>query len=302
MPGIACHTMRRVLTLWAPAVLSAATSTVVVSPGRTPGESGANLVKAVAGFKTGESQPRQIKLPPGLYDIGREILLLPPSLDIEGSGESVTIIRGQLPLVIGNRIGVRILGEIRRLTVQGGNMPGGTTIGFRDCSWKLSDVTVMPAAIEPARSAPRAISAAGGTGVLTRVTIPRGKPSSEAVWLKGGTYTIRESDISVGTEGAGPFVALHLDSATVFIGNSAISTPARGPNTAIQCDACVATVNSSRISGPTALAFHGESDRGLLEVNGSYVYGAAKIDRNANGMKCHGSFGSKGALNAACQQ
>lgn len=301
MPGTAWHAIRRVLTLWAPAVLSAATTAVVVSPGRTPGESGANLVKAVAGLKTGDSEARQIKLPPGIYDIGRQILLLPPSLDIEGSGESVTIIRGQLPLVIGNQVGVRTLGEIRRLTVQGGNMAGGTTIGFRDCSWKLSDVTIVPAAAEPSKTAPRAISAAGGTGVLTRVTIPRGKPSSEAVWLKGGNYTIEESNISVGTEGAGPFVALHLDSATVFIGNSAVSTPIRGPNTAIQCDACVATVKSSRISGPTALALHGESDKGSVEVNGSYVYGAAKIDRSASGIKCHGSFGLKGALDAGCQ-
>lgn len=67
--------------------------TVVVKPVGTPAENGTALLNAL-GSITGEygANPYLIKLEPGMYDIGGNSLVMKDFVDIEGSGESNTII------------------------------------------------------------------------------------------------------------------------------------------------------------------------------------------------------------------
>jgi hypothetical protein len=69
--------------------------TVVVSPvPGDPGASGDQLLAAVNSISPSPSDPWLVKVEPGVFDLGTESLVLVPGLEIEGSGEDVTIIQG----------------------------------------------------------------------------------------------------------------------------------------------------------------------------------------------------------------
>lgn len=74
----------------------AAQTTVVVSPvPANPTASGAALLAALAGIVDNSStKPYLIKIEPGIYDLKLDRLVMKPFIDIEGSGQQVTVIRG----------------------------------------------------------------------------------------------------------------------------------------------------------------------------------------------------------------
>ncbi|MGA3194981.1 MAG: IPT/TIG domain-containing protein, partial [Terriglobales bacterium] len=74
-------------------------STVLVSPVGTPVQNGNALSAAVAGAATASaSAPLLIRIEPGIYDVGVNQLSVPSFVGIEGSGEVVTTILGDLAL------------------------------------------------------------------------------------------------------------------------------------------------------------------------------------------------------------
>jgi len=113
--------------LWAFAALlliSSLASAQVVTVSPVPGNntaSGTNLLNALAGIvDASAAKPYVLRLEPGTYDIGSTALAMKPYVDIEGSGQQSTIIRG-----IGNNTGwltAVVLGaspaELRNLQVQ----------------------------------------------------------------------------------------------------------------------------------------------------------------------------------------
>ena len=135
--------------------IAATTATIItVQPTlNNPTTSGTALLNAVSTYKSSATaaNPYLIKISPGKYDIGSNALQMYPYLDIEGSGQGVTIIIGrytQTILLTANA-------DLRNLTVQntysGGSVlmcPASTLVtGVTVCSStsmpRISDVTVQ---------------------------------------------------------------------------------------------------------------------------------------------------------------
>jgi hypothetical protein len=101
--------------------------TVLVSPTGTPAANGAALLAAMAGI-TDATSTRQVllKVEPGIYDLGTERLLIKNWVDVEGSGELVTLVRSDA-LASGSVATITIPShtELRSLTVvqDGGHIP-----------------------------------------------------------------------------------------------------------------------------------------------------------------------------------
>ena len=90
--------------------------TIVVGPTGTPTQNGTALKQALANITDNAADSRYVvKLEPGVYDIGADILRMKPFVDIEGSGAGTTFIRGGAggPLV---RTGSDV--ELRALAVE----------------------------------------------------------------------------------------------------------------------------------------------------------------------------------------
>ncbi len=66
--------------------------TLTVSPGATPTDSGTKLLNAMASITPTQASPWLIRLEPGVYDLGSSYLALKPYINVEGSGELLTII------------------------------------------------------------------------------------------------------------------------------------------------------------------------------------------------------------------
>jgi hypothetical protein len=140
--------------------------TVVVSP--VPGDqaaSGAALLGALANVAdASEGNPYLLKLEPGIYDLGGGALVMKPYVDLEGSGEGVTRIRGRgaASPATGTVVGADHT-EVRLLTIE--NVGGG------------------PFAV--------ALSNSTGTSRLRAVTVTAsGAGESYALYNKAGTPSL----------------------------------------------------------------------------------------------------------------
>jgi hypothetical protein len=90
--------------------------TVLVSPVGTSTENGTALLAALAGIATASAtNPWLLKIEPGIYDLGALSLALKPYVDVEGSGERATTIRGNN--AAGTVIGAGPV-ELRLLTLE----------------------------------------------------------------------------------------------------------------------------------------------------------------------------------------
>jgi hypothetical protein len=93
--------------------------TIIVSPGANPTASGTTLMNAINGITTNSStNPYLIKIEPGIYDLGSTPLTMKPYVDIEGSGEGVTMITGSGSANQAGTVNGANNAELRFLTVQ----------------------------------------------------------------------------------------------------------------------------------------------------------------------------------------
>lgn len=119
--------------------------TVFVSPvGPAATDNCTELQDALAGITdNGAAKPYVIKIEPGVYDCGTTSVEMKPFVDIEGSGEGVTTIRGITPDIIPV---VRGAGnaELRFLTVEhGGGVSDARAIVSNDADFSLRQVTAI---------------------------------------------------------------------------------------------------------------------------------------------------------------
>lgn len=117
--------------------------TVVVSPVGAPDQNGAALLAAIAGITdASEINPYLLKVEPGVYDLGTDSLNMKEYVDVEGSGELVTTITGQVGQGAGTVVGAANT-ELRFVTIEntGGN---GTAIAMysNSSSVQLKRVTL----------------------------------------------------------------------------------------------------------------------------------------------------------------
>ena len=132
-------------------LISSLASAQVVNVSPVPGNpaaSGTNLLNALAGIVDAASaKPYVLRLDPGIYDIGSTALAMKPWVDIEGSGQQNTIIRGA-----GNNTGFLtavVLGannaELRDLQVSciGKTFDYAIAVLLNQTSTSLRDVTLL---------------------------------------------------------------------------------------------------------------------------------------------------------------
>lgn len=134
---------------WLPATLAPSfryQRTVLASPHATPAESGAALLTALAGIADASAaKPYLLKIESGVYDLGASTLQMKSYVDIEGSGQAVTILTGQGGPEDGKAVvqGANYT-ELRQLTIQMsvGDVPFTAAIRNISASPRLTDVTV----------------------------------------------------------------------------------------------------------------------------------------------------------------
>jgi hypothetical protein len=126
----------------------AATTVHVVPVTNNPTASGTNLLNALAGIVTANAaNPFVLKLDPGIYDVGSTALQMKSFVDIEGSGQQITTIRG-----LGNNVGFLIgvvqgarSSELRDLTVSclGNGFANAIPVLLNNVNTSVRDVTLV---------------------------------------------------------------------------------------------------------------------------------------------------------------
>jgi|GEM_PF-1407655 len=183
-----------------PAGVSFVRTALVVGDG-SDAANGLALLSALSGITASAADPWVLKLEPGIYDLGGAQLVLQPFIDLEGSGETVTRIKGSR-----NLSGV-VLGandsQTRLLTIEGEGL--GTPICFQaaNTSPSLSQVTLFANATGSARG----LQHSGNASVdLDRVTVDVRGPSTVF-----GIY---------GTPGSGLAAELRVHDSSVKVTNT----------------------------------------------------------------------------------
>ena len=175
--------------------------TALVAGDGSDAANGLALLSALSGITASAADPWVLKLEPGIYDLGGAQLVLQPFIDLEGSGETVTRIKGSR-----NLSGV-VLGandsQTRLLTIEGEGL--GTPICFQaaNTSPSLSQVTLFANATGSARG----LQHSGNASVdLDRVTVDVRGPSTVF-----GIY---------GTPGSGLAAELRVHDSSVKVTNT----------------------------------------------------------------------------------
>jgi hypothetical protein len=164
---------------WAPT--STYTRTVLVSPLATPAQSGAALLAALAAIvDASATTPYLLKIEPGVYDLGASTLQMKPYVDIEGSGQAVTILTGQGGPEDGKAV---VFGanntELRQLSVRMsvGDVPYTAAIRNISASPRLTDVIIRVNASTGAANRVYGIHNSSGSAPLMR---------NVTVFMRGG--------------------------------------------------------------------------------------------------------------------
>jgi len=121
---------------------------VVVSPVGTASENGAALLSAIAGISPTVDNRYMLKIEPGVYDLGSNQFQTKQYLEVEGSGQTSTRIRGNLVTVgaLNGLVQVVSNSELRMLTVENYGGESNTYKGihvWNEANVRISDVTVL---------------------------------------------------------------------------------------------------------------------------------------------------------------
>jgi hypothetical protein len=221
--------------------------------------------------------PALVKIMPGVYDIGSRLLQLKSYVDVEGSGEGVTVVKG-VGAVVSANIGVLVAGadnsEVRALTLQATQSAADTSrmyLYVLQGGARLRDVTVTG-------TSDGGYYLAGADLVSSVLALDRvkvqlsGAQNVIGVQLRGVTETLRDVDVQVTALSYG--VGLDgLQGATLdVVGSSFVVSSAGYPTRAF-----ITSVADTRISASRLIATG--SGQGLaassavVHLDGSLVSG-----------------------------
>lgn len=147
---------------------------VILSPVGTPAENGAALLSAIAGVSPTANEPYMLKIEPGVYDVGSNQVSTKAYLDVEGSGQTSTRIKGTYPAqgALSGFFQVVKNSELRMLTVEnyGGGIHSytGIQVFLNEANVRISDVTVL---VHSGTSGHTGIEIIGQGTVLKNVTV-----------------------------------------------------------------------------------------------------------------------------------
>lgn len=259
-------------------------------PQPDPLASGQRLVTLLGEISGNASDnPYLLHLEPGIFDLGPGALTLKPFVDVEGSGEGVTVIRGAAT-------GALIEGaddvELRFLTVE--HAPGGPNSVALDLSGDATRLTHVTAIATGGASANHAITAAGNGAVFSDVTAIAAAPvggSAIAIYVTGDAVLRRVTAKAQGGASSAAVVAtagsLLAEDVTATAGSAIL---VRGVSLETGASATLRRVD---VSATTVLAGATAVGLNLLDGNvtvdgGSYVAVAA----TSNGVLCTQLAGS----------
>lgn len=272
-----------------------------------------------------ETRPYLVKIMPGVYDVGGSTVTMKDHVDIEGSGEGVTTIKGSVPSVGGVVVGL-VSGanaEIRFLSIENKTFTGGA-IGFisgaggvsprspsllhvrvRAQGWQTGDISAgvyidgSPDPANPTRlSHVRAegidsavacgISMANVSSVLSDVEAVAwgGRQNSFAIWNNGGNPVLRRVTATANYPATG---AAGLGNVGVYNQNTFADlqdVTAFAAQNAMTNDGVRNESATARLVGVTAEG-QGSSSYGLKNVAAAGSYGVT-VDR----CDLKGGFGS----------
>jgi len=200
--------------------------TIVVSPGATEVASGTALAAAIQDFVTNATKASAtnrwlIKLEPGIYDVAATGINTVPFVDIEGSGESNTTIKGTVTTLTTDEDV-----EISKMTVTcaGTNC---TAVQNEDASPTFTNVTISATGLT---SLSWAFGSTAGNPYLRDVTVVASGVDAQAIWLDDGIPFLRNVDAyATGSfTNAGPSAMVALEAAPTIVDSSltAVANPA----------------------------------------------------------------------------
>lgn len=268
------------------------------------------------------TNPCLLKIMPGVYDIGSNSLQMQSYVDIEGSGENITRIKGNTDWPVGVVMGASYT-EIRFLTVESAGTGGywGYKIAIRHnggVSFRITNVTVIASG---GTSNNTGIFNSGASPIMTNVTATASGAESTAVynwapatmtnviatasgeWYNRGVYnnasgsTVRMTNVTAtasgGTYNYGVVIS-HSPStmigvtATASGGTSNYGVSITGPY--------VVTINNSIIKGSNNTIVNDS----ITSIANTQLDGGAVS--NAGTLKCIGAYDENyDPLNSSCQ-
>ena len=149
------------------------------------------------------SNPCLIKIMPGVYNIGASSLQLQPYVDVEGAGENVTIITGNISTELTGVIAAASNSEIRLLTIENTSSSyAATCLSARNASPKLSSLSVKTAA--GTLYATYGIYTENSNAIISNLTVTS---ALLGVYLKNGSpkldnVNISNTDMAIINDGA----------------------------------------------------------------------------------------------------
>lgn len=196
---------------WAPGATH--TRTILVSPADSPATSGARLLAAVAAASDSSAErPYLIKIEPGIYDLGFSTLQMRSYVDIEGSGQGVTIIRGERQTDdVTGLVNAASNTELRQLSIEVTEGSGAFAVGIsnNNASPRITDVTIRT----DGATSYGIVSRSGAGPRIERVTISATGATVFAAGVAhfdGGTPTIVDSTLRGETTGTGGAAGLYI--------------------------------------------------------------------------------------------
>jgi hypothetical protein len=259
---------------------SKAVQTVYVHP--VPGDhsaSGTRLINALAGITNASATKRyMIKVEPGIYDVGTTGLQMKPFVDIEGSGQEATVIRGEGGSEMGTAgiVSGAASSEIRDLQTKaegsqpatiGILLPSGANTSIRDvtisasgtqATWGVRNISGTTSKIEGATITTTVTGGADGYGISSKFSGTILTVKRTVITVTGGTgarygisaFTvaaipeIRDVQINVSSSGQsyGTYTDSFYPASSMLIVNSSITATGigvQGAGSSLFIDHCV---------------------------------------------------------------
>jgi hypothetical protein len=228
--------------------------TMLVSPKTTPTESGTALLNAINGITDASaSNPYLLIIEPGIYHIGTSSFQMKSYVDVEGSGQTVTTIRGNID---SSSAGV-VLGannaELRNLTVE--NTGGGNdciAIYNSGASPQITDVTAKAGASSVLSSG---IVNNAASPTITMVSVEATSSVYNRAVSNGAASSPSMNYVTIQASGAGTNMAIHNT----------------GSNTGPQMRNVIATVTG----GATAIACHSSASAAPTMTDSTFTASGA---------------------------
>ncbi len=165
--------------------------TLIVGPGPTTADAGANLLAALASVTAAADRPWLVRIEPGIYDLGQSRLQLKPHVDMEGSGRYVTILTGCVAGLDGL---VQAAGdcEIRALTIRNTFAGDDYGVGFStidDGAVRLRNLRIeVP---EGCRSARGIYSRESDLALIDTAVQVFGSDTTHGLYHRGGSIVVQ---------------------------------------------------------------------------------------------------------------